>query len=53
MPEFAFESAGLNEYAVDVRDEPEALTDVDEDEANAAIAYAPTIPMDLLKSAHD
>lgn len=33
----------LNEYAVDMRYEPETLTDVDEEEANAAIGYAKTI----------
>lgn len=43
LPEFALESAVLNEYAVDMRYEPEALTDVDEEEANAAIGYAQTI----------
>ena len=43
FPEFSLESAVLNEYAVDMRYEPEALTDVDEEEANAAIGYANTI----------
>lgn len=43
FPEFSLESAVLNEYAVDMRYEPEALTDVDEEEANAAIGYAKTI----------
>lgn len=43
FPEFALESAVLNEYAVDMRDEPEVLTDVDMDESKAAIGYAETI----------
>ncbi len=43
FPQFTLESAVLNEYAVDVRYEPEVLVDVDEDEANAAIGYAKTI----------
>lgn len=43
FPEFALESAVLNEYAVDMRYEPEVLNDIDGDEANAAIGYAETI----------
>lgn len=43
FPAFALESAVLNTYAVDMRYEPGALTDVDEEEANAAIGYAETI----------
>ena len=43
FPDFALESAILNEYAVDMRYEPNVLTDVDADEAQAAIAYAETI----------
>ncbi len=43
FPEFGLESTVLNEYAVDMRYEPEALTDVDEEEANVVIGYAKTI----------
>lgn len=43
FPDFALESAVLNEYVVDMRYEPEVLTDVDMDEAEAAIGYAETI----------
>ena len=40
FPEFSLESAVLNEYAVDMRYDPHVLTDIDEDEAKAAIDYA-------------
>lgn len=43
FPEFSLESAVLNEYAVDMRYEPEVITDVDVDEAQAAIDYAENI----------
>lgn len=43
FPEFPLEAAVLNDYAVDMRYEPAVLTDVDEEEANAAIAYAQAI----------
>lgn len=43
FPELALESAVLNEYAVDMRYEPDVLTDVDAEEANEAIGYAETI----------
>ena len=43
FPQFTLESAVLNEYAVDVRYEPEVLVDADEDEAKAAIGYAKII----------
>ena len=43
FPVFALESAVLNEYAVDIRYEPEALTDIDVDETKAAIGYAEKI----------
>lgn len=48
FPDFVLESAVLNEYAVDMRYEPNVLTDVDDDEAQAAIAYAETI-MDRIR----
>jgi HEPN domain-containing protein len=40
FPEYSLESAVLNEYAVDMRYDPHVLTDIDEDEAKAAIGYA-------------
>lgn len=38
FPECTLETAVLNEYAVDMRYEPEVLTDVDEDEDEARAA---------------
>ncbi len=43
FPEYTLESAVLNEYSIDMRYEPEVLTDVDLEEAKAAISYAETI----------
>jgi len=40
FPEFSLESAVLNEYAVDMRYDPQVLTDIDGDEAEVAIGYA-------------
>ena len=43
FPEFSIESAILNEYAVDMRYDPQVLIDIDRDEAESAIAYAQDI----------
>ena len=43
FPDFSLESTVLNEYAVDMRYEPEVITNVDVDEAQATIDYAENI----------
>ncbi|WP_051351187.1 HEPN domain-containing protein [Sulfobacillus thermosulfidooxidans] len=43
FPEFSIESAVLNEYAVDMRYDPQVLMDIDEEEADTAIRYAQDI----------
>ena len=43
FPDVSIESAVLNECAVDMRYDPQALADIDRDEAEAAIGYAQRI----------